>query len=291
MSQEVHSEFDILKSLKVTELPVLDKGHVRIVDVMPRMVPEGKTGDFAIVQAARVSYGHGTKTVNEDRGLIRYLLRHNHGTPLEMAVVKLHMKLPIFVARQFARHRISSTNEVSRRYSEMTDDFYIPKPEEIRSQSTTNKQGGDATMSEEDAYDVIGTISECSHDSYNMYKALADDGVAREQARMILPVNAYTDWYWQMNLRSLLHMLSLRCDSHAQKETRDYADAIRNIVEPIFPHTFEAWEDYDSLRGGMLLTKQEIELISQTGEPVLSARDHAEFVSKLERLGNLHIIE
>jgi thymidylate synthase (FAD) len=250
------------------EIRVHEYGFIALVDVMPRLVPAGAdgraTGDGAIVQAARVSYGQGTKKISEDRGLIRYLLRHRHTTPFEMVEFKFHVAMPIFVARQWIRHRTASVNEYSGRYSVMPDHFYRPDPHAIRKQSSTNKQGGEEafgndhhTISSSDAR-LAGPES-VSVDStpaaflayldeaealYEKYRALTERGVSRELARIGLPVSVYTQWYWKCDLHNILRFLSLRMDKHAQAEIRDYALAMHALIEPIVPITMEAWRDY-----------------------------------------------
>jgi thymidylate synthase (FAD) len=218
-------------------VPVLDHGFVGLVDHMG--------SDDAIVQAARVSYGKGTKAVQSDRGLIRYLMRHEHTTPFEMCEVKFHLKLPIFVMRQLVRHRTASLNEYSARYSEITDEFYLPEPENLKQQSTTNKQGraGDLTL-EQRAHVVADQLEAWDH-SYNIYKQHIDGfGLARETARAILPVGGYTECYWKANLKNFLHMARLRMDSHAQWEIQEYARAMYELAKPFFPVACEAFEDY-----------------------------------------------
>jgi thymidylate synthase (FAD) len=218
-------------------VPVLDHGFVGLVDHMG--------SDDAIVQAARVSYGKGTKAVQSDRGLIRYLMRHEHTTPFEMCEVKFHLKLPIFVMRQLVRHRTASLNEYSARYSEITDEFYLPEPENLKQQSTTNKQGraGDLTL-EQRAHVVADQLEAWDH-SYNIYKQHIDGfGLARETARAILPVGGYTECYWKANLKNFLHMTRLRMDSHAQWEIQEYARAMYELAKPYFPVACEAFEDY-----------------------------------------------
>jgi thymidylate synthase (FAD) len=252
---------DIMDSVVNKTINCLDKGHVTLVDVMPRNVPEGKTADYAIVQAARVSYGDGTKTVNEDRGLIRYLLRHQHTTPLEMVTLKFHCKMPIFVCRQWARHRMSSTNEISGRYSVMKDEFYFPQASDLRSQSQNNKQGGDGTIDEITANYSAGKITNDCNSAYDFYEYMIHAGVSREQARMVLPLNLYTEFYWKIDLHNLFHFLALRADSHAQKEIRVYAEAIIEILRQIVPVALEAWEDYHPMRGAIKLTRLETEAL------------------------------
>ena len=265
------------------EISVHDHGLVALVDAMPRMVPEGQTADQAIVQAARVSYGAGTKKVNEDRGLIRYLLRHRHTTPFEMVEFKFHMAMPIFVARQWIRHRTANVNEYSARYSIVPDRFYRPTPENIRKQSTTNRQGGDESIDVNTAEEFLALLED-SEALYSRYIELTERGVARELARAALPVSVYTEWYWKCDLHNLLHFLSLRMDPHAQLEIRDYATAMYELIQPIVPITCEAFEDYRM--NSMHLTGLEIEAI-RTGEPIAATnkRETAEWEAKKARLG------
>jgi thymidylate synthase (FAD) len=217
--------------------PVLDHGFVGLVDHMG--------SDAAIAQAARVSYGKGTKAVQSDRGLIRYLMRHEHTTPFEMCEVKFHLKLPIFVMRQLVRHRTASLNEYSARYSEITDEFYSPNPENIKPQSTANKQGRAGEYTELESANIIADQIKAWDHSYNIYQQHINDlGLARETARAILPVGGYTECYWKANLKNFLHMARLRMDSHAQWEIQEYARAMYELAKPYFPIAFEAFEDY-----------------------------------------------
>jgi thymidylate synthase (FAD) len=224
-------------------LPVLDHGFVRVVDYMG--------DDSAVVQAARVSYGGGTKSVRDDEGLIRYLLRHQHTTPFEMAELKLHVKLPIFVARQWIRHRTASVNEYSARYSVVEDEFYLPSGEAISQQSEANKQGRGEVLQGDAAHKVESTMSTVAKQAYDAYRGLLgtdtgkqDTGVARELARAVLPVSFYTQWYWKTDLHNLLRFLELRMDPHAQWEIRQYAFRIAGIVEQWVPATYKAFRDY-----------------------------------------------
>lgn len=217
------------------EIPCLDHGFVRLIDTMG--------DDASIVQAARISYGTGTKTPSEDRALIRYLMSHHHTTPFEMCEIKLHVKMPIFVARQLVRHRTASINEYSARYSVLDNEYYVPLVENMGMQSKDNKQGQGETDS------TIAKAAQVEIDvacklAYRSYEKLLETGVAREIARMVLPVNFYTQWYWKMNLHNLFHMLSLRLDSHAQYETRVYAEAIAGIVKTWVPDAWKTFEDY-----------------------------------------------
>ncbi|MCB9668604.1 MAG: FAD-dependent thymidylate synthase [Alphaproteobacteria bacterium] len=274
-------------------LPVLDHGFVRLVDYMG--------DDGAIVQAARVSYGRGTRSMSNDRGLIRYLMRHRHTTPFEMCEIKLHVKLPIFVARQWIRHRTANVNEYSARYSIMDREFYLPAPEHLAEQSTSNRQGRGDLLTAEQSGAVLDVLRRDAMQAYATYDTLLnDDGtgaprdpdspqVARELARMNLSLNYYTQWYWKVDLHNLLHFLSLRADPHAQYEIRVYADAIGDLVSSWVPAAWEAFQDYrmhgaflsgeelrivrEALQGGDLDT-----LLASSG---LSGRERRELRTKL----------
>ena len=214
----------------------LDKGFVRLVDAMG--------GDDAIVQAARVSYGQVTSKVSQDRGLIRYLMRHRHTTPFEMVEFKFHCKMPIFVARQWVRHRTANINEYSLRYSEARDEFYYPETEHIQFQSALNKQGRSGEVPAELKQKVLDYFKENSERSFAMYQELNEAGVARELARSLLPVNIYTEWYWKNDLHNLLHFIGLRSDGHAQYEIRVFSDAMAHYVKEKAPFAWEAYQDY-----------------------------------------------
>jgi len=221
-------------------VPVLDHGFVRVVDYMG--------DDAAIVQAARVSYGQGTKHARDDAGLIRYLMRHWHSTPFEMCEIKFHVKLPVFVARQWIRHRTANVNEYSARYSILDREFYIPAPNALAAQSTVNNQGRGATLEGAEAQRVLETLMADSNRSYDHYETMlsqdGQQGLARELARMNLPMNMYTQWYWKTDLHNLMHFLRLRADAHAQYEIRVYADAICELMKAWVPATWSAFEDY-----------------------------------------------
>lgn len=237
-----------LEAILYDPFPVLDHGFVRVVDYMGN--------DAAIVQAARVSYGKGTKMVNEDKGLINYLMRHRHSTPFEMCEIKFHVKLPIFVARQWIRHRTANVNEYSARYSVMDKEFYIPNPAHLAAQSTTNRQGRDQVLEGDQAARVLDLLRDDAVRAYQHYEHMLNEdregnvldpslpGLARELARMNLPVNFYTQWYWKIDLHNLMHFLSLRADSHAQYEIRAYADVMLEILKQWLPITYEAFVDY-----------------------------------------------
>lgn len=244
-------------------LPVLDHGFVRVVDYMG--------DDAAIVQAARVSYGAGTRSVRDDRGLIRYLMRHRHSTPFEMCELKLHVKLPIFVARQWIRHRTANVNEYSARYSILDREFYLPAPEHLASQSSVNRQGRGDVLSPDAAARVLDLLRRDATQAYSTYETLLNDRgdgtpvdegapqLARELARMDLTLNYYTQWYWKIDLQNLLHFLSLRSDPHAQYEIRAYADVIGEVTRGWVPHAWEAFEDFRL--GAVLLSREEVALV------------------------------
>jgi thymidylate synthase (FAD) len=247
--------------------PVLDHGFVRVVDYMGN--------DSSIVQAARVSYGKGTKKVNEDRGLINYLMRHRHTTPFEMCDIKFHIKLPIFIARQWIRHRTASVNEYSARYSVLEDEFYIPAPENIAAQSKKNHQGRDEgrRLTDIEQNRILEILKSDSRNGYDHYLEMMNedkngniideskDGVARELARMNLSLNCYTEWYWKINLHNLFHFLALRADSHAQYEIREYANIMLNMVQKWVPHAYSAFEKYRM--GGKEFSRDEIAIIKK----------------------------
>jgi|WetSurMetagenome_2_1015567.scaffolds.fasta_scaffold96588_3 thymidylate synthase (FAD) len=219
------------------EFPVFDHGFVRLVDYMG--------GDKAIVQAARVSYGAGTKTVSEDRGLMRNLMRNDHTSPFEMVEMKFHCKMPIFVARQWVRHRTANLNEVSGRYSVMKDEFYIPEAEQVNLQSKSNKQGrSEETFSPEDTEEILFNLNEEQKQDYASYMGRIEKGVARELARVNLPLSLYTEWYWKIDLHNLFHFFALRMDNHAQYEIRTYANTMFDITKKVAPIACEAFEDY-----------------------------------------------
>src|SRR4051794_21901957 len=275
--------YDVMGGDSRWEVKVHDHGLVALLDVMPRFAPMGKTADFAIVQAARVSYREGTKQVNEDRGLIRYLMRHRHTTPMEMVEFKFHQVMPIFVARQWIRHRTANVNEYSARYSIVQDRFYHPSLENVRKQSTTNRQGGDERMDAATAQEFLDWLDSVEK-NYERYEQLIEKGVSRELARIALPVSVYTEWYWKIDLHNLLHFLSLRMDPHAQQEIRDFANAMFALIRPIVPIAAEAFLDYHSQ--SMHLTRLEVEAI-RSGKPLATEnkRESAEWEEKKKRLG------
>jgi thymidylate synthase (FAD) len=274
---------DVMGGSARWEIKVHDHGLVALCDVMPRLVPEGKTADFAIVQAARVSYGQGTKQVNEDRGLIRYLARHRHTTPFEMVEFKFHHVMPIFVARQWIRHRTANVNEYSARYSVVKDRFYKPTPQNVRKQSAQNRQGGDEPIDDMTAQEFCDYLDRAGQ-TYPEYEKFLEKGVSRELARIALPVNAYTEWYWKCDLHNIMHFLSLRMDAHAQQEIRDYATAMFALIRPIVPIAAEAFVDYQL--GSVHLTRLEIEAIKNAA-PLKSEnkRELAEWEQKKRELG------
>lgn len=266
-----------------TARPVLDHGFVRVVDYMG--------DDAAICQAARVSYGKGTKSVQNDEGLIRYLMRHWHSTPFEMCEVKLHVKLPVFVARQWIRHRTANVNEYSARYSILDREFYIPAPENINAQSVVNNQGRGEVLEGEDAARVLDMLKADSGRAYDSYETMIDKdgiGLARELARMNLPANIYTQWYWKVDLHNLFHFLRLRADAHAQYEIRVYADAICEMAADWVPFAYRAFEDYRL--GAVTMSAQMVDCLRRMlkGEAVtqetsgMSAREWREFEGVIE---------
>lgn len=247
-----------------TAYPVLDHGFIRVVDYMG--------DDLAITQAARVSYGKGTKSVSNDEGLIRYLMRHWHSTPFEMCEIKLHVKLPVFVARQWIRHRTANVNEYSARYSILDREFYIPQPDALAAQSTQNNQGRGEVLEGAEAERVLELLKSDSMRAYDHYEEMLSQdgqkGLARELARMNLPANVYTQWYWKVDLHNLFHFLRLRADAHAQMEIRVYAEEICKVVADWVPFAYGAFEDYRL--GGATLSGKAIECIRKmlAGEDV-----------------------
>jgi thymidylate synthase (FAD) len=275
--------FDVMGGSARWEVKVHDHGLVALCDVMPRMAPAGKTADFAIVQAARVSYGQGTRQINEDRGLIRYLARHRHTTPFEMVEFKFHHVMPIFVARQWIRHRTANVNEYSARYSVVKDRFYKPTVHSVRKQSVVNRQGGEEVIDEVTAREFCQYLDRAEA-MYGEYETFLEKGVSRELARIGLPVNVYTEWYWKCDLHNLLHFLSLRMDAHAQQEIRDYATAMFALIQPIVPIAAEAFVDYHL--GAVQLSRLEVEAI-RSSQPLSSEnkRENAEWDDKKKGLG------
>lgn len=261
-----------------TARQVLDHGFVRVIDYMG--------DDAAICQAARVSYGKGTRSVQNDAGLIRYLMRHWHSTPFEMCEIKLHVKLPVFVARQWIRHRTANVNEYSARYSILDREFYIPAPENVAAQSVINNQGRGEVLEGEIAARVLDMLKADSARCYDNYQEMIDAdgiGLARELARMNLPANIYTQWYWKVDLHNLFHFLRLRADAHAQYEIRVYADAICDMVKDWVPAAYGAFEDYRL--GAVTMSAQMVDCLRRMlkGEEVteknsgMSAREWREF--------------
>ncbi len=253
-----------MEALLYTPIPCLDHGFVRVVDYMG--------DDGAVVQSARVSYGKGTKKLSDDRGLIRYLMRHRHTTPFEMCELKLHVKLPIFVARQWIRHRTANVNEISARYSILDREFYLPRAEDLAVQSKDNKQGRAQPLSPEQAAKVLHILKRDAENCYQSYEELMQDhDLARELARVNLPVSWYTQWYWKVDLHNLLHFLSLRIDRHAQYEIRVYGDAIANIMRAWVPLCWEAFEDFRL--GAVHLSAPALKVVQRMlrGEPVVQA--------------------
>ena len=257
-----------LEEILYQALPVLDHGFVRVVDYMG--------DDTAVVQAARVSYGRGTKKKTEDKGLINYLMRHRHSTPFEMCEIKLHVKLPVFVARQWIRHRTANVNEYSARYSILDKEFYVPSPDHLAAQSDSNRQGRAEVLQGEYAQKVLDMLRQDAEQAYQNYEYLLNEddqdpsrpGLARELARINLPVNFYTQWYWKIDLHNFMHFLSLRADSHAQYEIRVYAEVMLDILKRWVPFTYEAFTDYRM--GGATLSGKALNVVRQllSGQPI-----------------------
>jgi thymidylate synthase (FAD) len=282
-----------LEAMLFHAVPVLDHGFVRVIDYMG--------DDAAIVQAARVSYGRGTRAANEDKGLIRYLMRHRHSTPFEMCEIKFHVKLPIFVARQWIRHRTANVNEYSARYSILDREFYIPAPEHLAAQSAMNRQGRGDVLQGEEAARVLDLLREDATRNYDHYIEMLNEdeggqpadpgrqGLARELARMNLTLNAYTQWYWKTDLHNLFHFLSLRADAHAQYEIRVYAEAMMTMAEAWVPIAAGAFRDYRL--GAVTLSAQMLGILRRmlAGEAVeqagsgLSKREWRELMETLGR--------
>jgi thymidylate synthase (FAD) len=277
--------------------PVLSHGFVALVDYMGN--------DASIVQAARVSYGAGTRSVRDDRGLIRYLLRHRHTTPFEMVEFKFLVRLPIYIARQWIRHRTASVNEYSARFSVMPDEFELPAESEIRRQSSRNRQGRDEALPPDVARRFRDDLARTSAEAYAAYQRALKDGVARETARLLLPLAYYTEWYWKIDLWNLLHFLSLRLDPHAQEEIRLYAAEIAATARIVCPIAFEAFEEF--VLGSTSLSRREgvavaallkgatpeaacatagLPLVRDDGRPLASG-EGVEFLEKLERIRSL----
>ena len=281
-----------LEAVLYKPIEVLDHGFIRVIDYMG--------DDSSIVQSARVSYGKGTKKISNDKGLIKYLMRHRHSTPFEMCEIKFHIKLPIFIARQWIRHRTANVNEYSARYSILDKEFYIPSAENLAAQSAINNQGRGDALTDDEASNVIQILKKDAEQTYSNYETLLNEssegniidesksGIARELARMNLTLNTYTQWYWKIDLNNLLHFLALRADDHAQYEIRVYADAMLDLVKKWVPLTYEAFEDYRI--GGTELSAKEVNLMRKLlkGEKVsfeeegLSKREWSELQRKFE---------
>ncbi len=282
-----------LEEILFTPVQVLDHGFVRVIDYMG--------DDAAVVQAARVSYGRGTRRVSDDAGLINYLMRHRHTTPFEMCEIKFHVKLPIFVARQWIRHRTANVNEYSARYSVLDKEFYIPAPEQLAAQSVVNRQGRGAVLEGEEAAHVLALLRSDAEQTYAHYVEMLNEGddgkptdesrsgLARELARMNLTLNTYTQWYWKIDLFNLMHFLSLRAEAHAQYEIRVYAEAMLGMLERWVPLSAAAFREYRM--GGVHLSAKALEVVKRMigGEKVeqkasgLSAREWRELMESLGR--------
>jgi len=253
------------------EFPVLDKGFIRLVDYLG--------SDKRIAQAARVSYGEGTKTIRQDRGLIDYLLRNEHTSPFEQVIYTFHLKMPLFVARQWLRHRTARLNEVSGRYSIMPDEFYVPGMEDIAEQSPEDRQGRKTeAMRIERAESVREVIEGVQNHAYKGYQELLDSGTARELARVVLPLSLYTEMYWQIDLHNLFHLLRLRLDTHAQKEIRAYAKVMRDLATTVCPIAFESFNQH--IEGSVRFSHDEMTALKK----LLRDGNHGLEGKKAERL-------
>jgi len=276
-----HCVVEAAEAVLDKEYTVHAKGFVRLVDYLG--------GDARIVQAARVSYGAGTKTVREDAGLIDYLLRNEHTSPFEQVNLTFHIKMPIFVARQWIRHRTARVNEISGRYSIMKDEFWLPAPESLARQSADNKQGRESEpLAPAEARAVIEALEQGQRDAYASYKALVDSGLARELARVNLPLSTYTEWYWQMDLHNLFRFLALRLDAHAQREIRDYAAVILDLTRRVCPLACESFERH--VLGGTRLSAEEtaafrrlLDGASDSAATGLTGRDLERLTEKLAK--------
>jgi thymidylate synthase (FAD) len=261
-------------------IQLLDHGFVRLVDAMPRLADGDETADHAIVRAARVSYQGGTKTSRTDRGLIRYLMRNWHTSPFEMVELKFHAKMPIFVARQWVRHRTASINEISARYSVLPDEFYVPEPDQVGAQATANRQGrSEGALDASTVESTRDALRATAEGAFSTYQELLGAQVARELSRAVLPVSSYTEWYWKANLLNVFRFLQLRMDEHAQYEIRVYADAMAQVVRQIAPWSYEAFDDY-WLRGTRL-SAQEWEAVSAELTPEQRVRIRARLEASL----------
>ena len=272
-----HSAVPAAEDILDTAVPVLDHGFIRLVDYMG--------SDDRIVQSARVSYGAGTTTFRKDRGLINYLLRNQHTSPFEQVVLTFHIKMPIFVARQWIRHRTARLNEISARYSVLDEQFYLPAGEDIALQSSDNKQGRlDEAVSEEAQQEIRRLLKEQQQQSYRLYTDLIDKGIARELARTVLPVSIYTQWYWQIDLHNLFHFLKLRMDRHAQLEIRRYAEELFKITKLVCPIACEAFEQH--ILQGVSFSGKEMDALNEViqGNPSpLEGREEEIFREKCSR--------
>lgn len=279
------------------QFPVLDHGFIRVIDYMG--------DDSSILEMAKMSYDGGTQVTPDERTLLRYLFRHKHTSPTEGCEIKLHLKMPIFIARQWIRHRMASLNEFSGRYSVMPDEFFVPMPEDIKKQSSSNKQGRGDDLDPQMQQELRNIIDGSSEFSFMSYNSLLENEVAKETSRIILPLNTYTQFYWKIDLHNLLHFLELRMHPHAQKEIRDYADLIYEFLWGWVPNTAEALKDYRL--DAMHLSRMEVELMQNmfaklmgesSADPfseldgmiedctTLSKREKKEFIEKMQRFSN-----
>ena len=276
-----HEIVESAESILDVAIPCLDKGFVRLVDYLG--------GDSRIVQSARVSYGSGTKTVREDQGLINYLMRNHHTSPFEQVILTFHCKMPIFIARQWVRHRTARLNEISGRYSVMEDEFYLPLPENIRKQSKRNKQArSEERIGNDTEQEVLDQLENEQRMLYAGYTNLIELGVAREIARINLPLSLYTEWYWQIDLHNLFHFLKLRLDDHAQYEIRVYAEALAQCAKAVAPMAYSAFEEF--ILHNVSFSRIELQALHAllAGEPnPLEGRQRDIFEEKLAKASRL----
>jgi len=279
-------------NLENSEIKVLDKGFVRLVDCMPRLIPSGSEKlrcDYAIAEAARVSYGGETKSEQENIRLVRYLLKNKHTSPFEMVKFKFHLKLPIFVQRQLIRHRTANVNEISGRYTQLNDEFY--EPAVLRAQSKSNKQGSSSEPIEmtDELIEYYDKYMKTNDEIYKLYNTLVENGVAKELARICLPQNIYTELYWCMDLHNLLHFLDLRKSPHAQYEIREYANALETLIGDVCPITVAAYREY--FVDSVTFSKKELKLVKSYMNNTEShigmfptKREENEFIEKMKLL-------
>jgi thymidylate synthase (FAD) len=277
LEEVIEEESKLKKEYLGKKIDCLDKGFVRLVDFFGT--------DSSIVQAARVSYGKGTTKKSRDRDLIRYLMRHKHTSPLEMVEFKFHCKMPIFIARQWVRHRTASLNEMSGRYSEMPEECYVPRKDRLQRQAKDNKQGSEGQLDEMAQNTILTHLEKDQTELFDRYHSYLDIGLARELSRINLPLSTYTQWYWKMDLHNLFHFLRLRMDHHAQAEIQEYGNAIYDLIKPIVPISCEAFEDY--VLGAETFSSTEMSVIKE----LINVKKEELSSLKIDGMGKLEIKE